>query len=263
MRFLTLFTFAGFNPDWKINLWQPPKLRDQPKVTWRSGEHKFHRNSLSCYRNKLETIPNLEVKTSEIGMPDLSGVAESDLLRWKLLSEEGGMWSDMDILFMKSIDRISVNKKENKEATAVFCFENSKYCTHSIGLLMASPGVKQFTDINERAIGYLDPANYQSVGATLLNDILPYQDFCLHKGFVNLEFEEFYPYPWNEVITLYQSKQLLDVSRSVGLHWYAGDPASSKACTIVDHMNYSKFNNALSILLNNVLEECPLRIESI
>jgi len=44
---------------------------------------------------------------------DLHNILRSDILRYKILYDEGGIWSDFDIIWLKSIDHLCKIKHAN------------------------------------------------------------------------------------------------------------------------------------------------------
>ena len=67
---------------------------------------------------------------------DLNEIHKSDFIRYYLLHKFGGVWSDMDILYIKPIHQL-LHNKESRKAPAYYYYERGKSIPgHAIGFLM-------------------------------------------------------------------------------------------------------------------------------
>ena len=151
LRFLALKSFKKFNQDWIIELWCPKHFTDKritdlgiPIKKWISPK---------IYKGLI-----------------LNGAQQSDIFQWYKLYETGGYYSDMDILYIKSINRLY---RKSKNTDMLICCGKylaiafMGFAQHSIVLkniineLLAS--YKQYTD-NYQNVG--NSAFYRSLGLT-------------------------------------------------------------------------------------------------
>lgn len=259
LRYLTLFTFSKLNPDWELKLWQPFKLRSELDITWRTEEHAHYRAPAINYWSKLSELSNLTINCIDQKEPlskMLNGVAFSDLLRWKLLAEEGGLWSDMDIVYLKPITEVSVNKERNSAFRSVVCRDNITFNSHFIGVLMSAPNNDLFQKTLELSSHKFDPDLYQSIGSGVLEDVFTKEYIYFNKNTIgNLFFEDFYLYNANqdEIASLFAGKLSKNFSNAVGIHWYAGSRPGSLACSEYNHLNYSTFKTSFSKILEYIV----------
>ena len=228
LRYLTVATFRYYNPDWEIILHTP--LVAQPLMKWTSHEQKYADNYADCF----DMISKLKVTIRQVDFEkmgfnnDASEVHKSDFLRWKLLYEEGGLWADMDILFIKSVDYLCFNACSNKSINTVFCISDYG---HSIGFLMGAPGANFWGRIHKESAREYIKESYQCMGSLLCNKLFPTIGSSLTNGIVpyNLPMDVVYPYDANHVIELY-SRPVPDrfTNNTIGIHWYAGHELSGK-----------------------------------
>lgn len=249
LRYLTLHTFSKFNPQWELILWEPVELRDELLISWQSDEHKGVKSQPMNYRNRLEAIPNLSIRKNATGdTPSMSGVLESDLLRWRLLSTIGGLWSDMDILFIKPIEALSVNIQANRDCRQVVCFDFYEHMTNFIGVLLGSPSNELYGRIFKEASRSIDVRRYQSIGSSLMDQFVHTNSITLDR-IVNLGLEEFYLYRPENIDYLFTHNESRPLSRIVGIHWYAGHSLSTRLCSQMNHENYEGFRNTMASLI--------------
>jgi len=148
LRYLSIYSFRKLNPDWKIKIHIPKNL-SSISPTWHSDEQK----NLSITRDYWLEIEKLNVEI--IVQPPLDDfdndaheVHKSDFFRWKLLSNEGGVWSDIDILYINPMDNLLENISENSSCDTAFSWyeENKKW---AISFMLSSPNNLFFKKIHE------------------------------------------------------------------------------------------------------------------
>lgn len=229
LRYMTLFSFRKFNPDWRIELFYPGTAPVLP--TWRSADHRF---SIDCSENFWGNLTDLNIVTTSLQtlplrFPEsMSDVMKADLLRLYLLSERGGLWSDMDILYFRSVESFF----KPTDASAYFCKHRLQNLDgspsdnpaqyHLIGLLLGAPGNPHFTNLFSKALGFWDPHTYQSLGAHLYKHNVHMDS----PDIVNIPMSVVYPS--NDVQTMFGSpSEVLQgriMKETIGWHWFGGNP---------------------------------------
>jgi predicted SAM-dependent methyltransferase len=236
LRYLSLESFIRFNPEWKVALYVP-KQRSRA-ASWVTNEHKIPVKG----ENYFDAIKKLPVEIIEIDFfkfgfkEDIPEVHKSDFLRWFLLGSIGGMWNDSDILYFRPIDDLYFNISEYNNLDTVVCFLES-IKKHSIGFLMSSPNNPYFSFINKQVLKQYNPKDYQTLGASFLNEQFPSIE-SIRKRFptltvLNLPMDIVYSYGIERMPLIYESnpnsKELEFLTdKSIGLHWYAGYPEAQK-----------------------------------
>lgn len=261
LRYMTLFSFRRWNPDWEIHLYRPSKMTkvDSTWETWESYEAGSYQGQ--DYSKDVFRVPGLflhEVDFSSV--PDISSAAETykaDLFRWFILAKVGGIFSDMDILFMRSMNEAMFNVPEHAHTQALICCQEDG---HIIGFLGSAPGSPLFEDLANQATSAFNPQSYQAIGAHLLDRIAPSPQALKQRypemPFLNLPMALVYPYRWTEVDHIFEFQDERPyVEDTLGIHWFGGNPISQVFCERMDSEHWMQYPNAISQQLKRVLAE--------
>lgn len=235
LRYLTIKTFMIRNPEWQVIVHYPRTHSN--KITWDTGEQSYGGTTGTDYFTMIlsEINNRLEVREfkfqAEMGVSeDTPEVLKSDILRWYLLHKEGGVWSDLDIVYIAPMESMSIDDND-----AYVCY-NGKY--FSIGFLMARPRNDFYRVMYNTARDILRSRRklgYRIVGNKLFPD-----DAVLHCG--NIDPRVVYPVAYNETKKLFHSGQeRMDLDKSLGVHWFGGCSESSiMECNLAPN-NMDKF----------------------
>jgi glycosyltransferase involved in cell wall biosynthesis len=264
LNYLSIYTFQKYNPDWDIRLYYPKKAFLEQ--TWKDPNQKFTFKGKD-YCSELKKLPikfiEFDMKSIEISN-DIAEVFKSEYLKNYLLSTIGGLWSDMDILYFKPMNKINVNIKYNEDITNVVSID-TKYTNkwfHSIGFLLSSPNNEYHDFFFKEGKKQFDPTSYQSLGAVLFNKICP-SIISIHAKFpntkaVNMSYDTVYAYGYinrrwgliyNSNNTVYYTNE------SIGCHWYGGWKEAEKYINEVNDTNYKKYNNVLCKTIRMALND--------
>lgn len=168
LRYLSIMSFRKFNPYWEMVL-HIPRYPNKAIPSWNGIEQKGLMVDIDYYPKLLES--NIKVEShnfEDYGFSnDVHEIFKNDFLRWFLLYKIGGVWLDTDILFIESINKLSINAEENCESDTVLC----KYSTgaNAIGFIMASQNNLFFESIHRFSKKVLNIKDYQSIGSPILN----------------------------------------------------------------------------------------------
>jgi len=256
LRYLTLLSFYRHNPDWEINLYVPEKpytgacLDTQSAFKFEGRD--YFPNLRGISKIKIRTLTDKFIKETCKGLEkdylSRAEVYKSDFLRWHLLSTVGGLWSDMDIMYFKSMNDMEINKYYNKDINTVISL-HPKY-KHSVGFMLSSPNNPYYAYILKKAKENFHPEHYQSIGVTLLNPEFPTVE-SINKRFpgikaIDIPITTVYAYHALIIPAIYNYKNINYYDKnSIGLHWYAGHHLAKEYINKVTHRNYSEFNNVL------------------
>lgn len=241
-RYLTVWSLRKMNPDWDIRVYRPRGGVNTGKVY--ADEYDGY-----DYSDKLADVCNVEYVDFGI-FSDLWDVHKSDLLRWQLLTDVGGIWSDMDIFYVNSLSLLESYQTTIGPDVELMIYYHPIHLYHSIGLIASSPRNEEITRIRNLAGGSYD-SSFQCIGSELLNQSHidnKYIDI-MHPHVCNMIFNQVY-YMGAYMIDKIHEENIANKMppMSVGLHWYAGHPASTE------------FQNAKSIEdmkgLGSVLSRC-------
>jgi len=265
LRYLSITSFIKYNPDWEVRFYYP-KYRTSGR-SWKTHEHKYDINITEDYTPMLK---DLNIKMSEMDMEllgisnDLSEVHKSDYLRWFLLANIGGLWSDMDIIYIDSMNNISLNTISNENTDATICYHLP--WNHSIGFLLSSKDNKYYKSLWDKAKqAKYDPTNYQSAGSLLINRTMKgfkdIQDKFPDLKIRNISMNSVYSYNSFMIRTMFDSKNTSYISRgTIGLHWYAGHPKAGEYVSVINEDNYQEMDNVISEVVGMSLKDTKYKV---
>jgi glycosyltransferase involved in cell wall biosynthesis len=233
MRYLTLASFRRYHPDWRMVLYTMPSTGGK---TWASDEQ----------LSDLVPTKNYTARLTELGVeivdwvPPVQGLAPahaSDLCGWDYLWQQGGFFSDMDILW---VDRLSYD--DLCKADGVFCLSGGYM---AIGFLASKKGVPLFRAIAAEARLNYSPLRYQNTGAEAVYRLAgvgsnwgqmkrPGEE-CLNSfrkkwpasNFLALPDYVIYPFTYQQIDAIFQQKRDIPTGCR-GIHWFGGSPISQE-----------------------------------
>lgn len=217
LRYLTVKSFIHHNPDWRVVLWQP--LKPSVRRTWDSNQLEYEVNC-DDWTDKITELP-VEMHKVDFSVwgfsNDMSEVHKSDYLRLYLLTYWGGVWSDMDIIYIKPITHLKVNTKDNADKDT---FVSIGHYGHSAGFLMSRRGSAFFKEMMVRAEEEYNPKEYQGIGATMFNKLYP----KAVPGAVDIGMEAVYAHNALDVKNIIGGTTSRFTKHSIGIHLYLGHP---------------------------------------
>jgi hypothetical protein len=169
-----------------------------------------------------------------------------------LLLNEGGWWSDMDVVWIKSISSFEL---ENNFDLGV-CWRNGY---HNSGIMYSKPNTVFYNIIFNTLKTTFNQGDYQSAGPMLLNNLFPGIEFIEKtqkdvKVF-NFELHNFAPLDSLHFPLLYQNgdeKSILN-NDVYGIHWYNGGSDSGKFVNLFDLDKISKSDILIYKIINSAI----------
>ena len=262
MRYMTMHSFRQQNPDWEIYLYTAGSTI--ATKTWSDAvQQDFHSYKGRDYIPELEKL-GVVIKPWTLmdrEFPNMCASHKSNFFKWHLLGTKGGIYADLDILWIKPMDSF-LQVAEGMDIT-ICC---TKYL--SIGLLASEKGSAFFYDAFLHGKKHYDTGHYQSCGVEnvytmlygrelwngdgidwgtvaqkpLLKDIATKYD---NPKIFNIPVNWIYP-----ILSLEMQKMFSTVTpipkESIGLHWYAGHPLAQKYNNLLDDSNYKEYNNTFT-----------------
>ena len=238
--FMTVFSFRKLNPDWIIKIYSP--VSRTTKKSWITNEQKIEYEGKNYFHNlkDLENCVFITFDFETIGISnETSEVQKSDFLRWHILSTEGGIWSDFDIIYFRSVNEIDMINQtvttKDKEIDFSVCYDfnaPSEY-KYSIGFLIAKKECQFYKKILKLAKENFNETDYQGAGASIFN----YEYPSLTKLYLtekesniwNTSMDILYAYDSLKIEYIYKSGDLrFFTSNSIGIHWYYGSDITKK-----------------------------------
>jgi len=259
LRYLSVLSFRKLNPEWKIKI-HIPLILSTNLPAWDT----MHQKQSKIDKDYFAELTNLDV---EIIKQDFSEdfdnaaheVHKCDFLRWKILATEGGVWSDIDILYVNPIDTLVENVEEEYQQSIdafLCCFRKSK---HAIGFLMSAGNNPLYRKLYEMAKEAYDKTQYQCIGSKLIDNHY-HSQVKVRKEFgrqMNVYFIEpasvytlqeasipaFFSTPTEYMINLIHTPGI------IGFHWYAGHPLAQEFESKFDKDNIDNFDNFLTTII--------------
>ena len=257
LRYLTLVTFRKQNPDWTMKFYYPSKVYTGGAV-WNQGfaEQVTGKN----YFDNIKNIPNIEIielDFDKMNIGYIPDVFRSDILRLKLLSTEGGLWSDIDIVYFRPMDECLFNNEKNKEIDTVISY-NRQGGHYSIGFLLSSPNNEFYSFLYEESMKEKqEKGEYQHLGITMWDKNFKKPE-DIKKKFPSLslfDIEMWLTYSLNSfhVDKIINQNVSLPDERSIALHWYGGHWKCVPLESSLTPNNISNFDNTLCHTIKRAL----------
>lgn len=264
MRYLTIKSFKKYNPDWSIHLYRPKKL--SLNKTWEENDN-WHRQDCTDSKNendyyeKLLSEEAIKVITVNFAKSPLGNEApevhKSDYLRWNILYKNGGLWSDMDIIYYKSVNNILQNTR-NDDLDSIVCYDERHGGLAAIGFLLTSPGNIFYKNLSQKCKKLYDPQQYQSIGSDLYKATCPdinYMNNFFKIKTDNLSTNEVYFYDFKNLDKVYNKNNFEQLyEKSIGLHWYGGHPLSQEMNNVITENNFEEKQNTFTEAVKFVMK---------
>jgi hypothetical protein len=260
MRYLTVYSFRKFNPDWEIKIYVPVLISHKGgDKTWKTREHSLKYNNT----NYIKLLQDIDCKIISIDVTKygilhtIPEVYKSDLMRWIILSNEGGLWSDFDILYYRPMNDLFFNTPQHKNLTTTIC--TYKKC-NLIGFFLCSANNTVYKHCIELSRQNFNTIDYQAAGASCLNkkyqSLKDYQKQFPDETIINLPMDVVYPTPWDKTYNLFYTNDKVGYTDyTIGVHWFGGTNATLEYENTFTMECYNKaFASTFTRLVNYVLD---------
>ena len=243
LHYCTLKSFRELNPDWKIVLYCPTYAYEGNN-TWSSWEHTVKYTKKDYTEDALKlNIDIIKIDLVDIGFRnDVPEVFKSNYVTYYILSKFGGVWFDMDILFIKPMNELNLTgniiKGDFDSIEVVISYAEGLFST---GLLISAPESKFFKLLFDELLKNFNPQVYQSATNNLYPRLFGDLNGIIQKFpdlyFANLSMDIVYPYKWYEMHILFTQNDINKITdkKTIGIHWYNGHPVTE---TFLNSENY-------------------------
>jgi glycosyltransferase involved in cell wall biosynthesis len=262
MRYMTINSFKKMNPDWSVKLYIPKQLNSEK--TWKDSFHQSDTEDYLSEGDYFEKLKEMAIKIIKVDFPEhikrLGEAQKSDYLRWRVLYKEGGLWSDMDIIYHSPISNIYINKMKNKEVDNTISIIPDTGNSHQIGFYLSRPKNPMFKELCMLSSTKRDITMYQDLGCYLLNRYLGTQEKINNKfdiKTINMDQNVVYKFDHQNLKKIYDcdifKEKYLSDKTTIGIHWYGGAKISQEYNNMINHTNIDDINNTLSSAIKYVL----------
>ena len=250
LQSFTVTTFHKLNPDWNINIYMPETKYNGAMhfsfIPDYTGPDYFHTIT------QLDYVDIVKIDLAAYGIrQDLHDILRSDIFRYHILYDVGGVWSDFDIIWLKPMGHFrNIEYHGNTPIDDVNAIVSFIYGTgggHSIGVLVHCKHDPYAEALIEATKKVKPPYSHEVFGGSMLN--VNYPTLESMSGFENIigaRFETYYPYnihqPTPTINKLYNSNDLSCINNNVMcVHWYNGHRLSKQ------YINNNGFNRDCSM----------------
>jgi hypothetical protein len=229
LRFLSVESFKKQNPDWQIKV-HVPVTDSRAPVSWVN-------NIKQDFRKQIDTL-DVTIVQHDFDSYGFSNQAhevhKSDFLRWRLLATEGGLWSDIDIFYIRPMSCLEENTPHNFNVNVALCPLKPPH-KHTVGFMLGSKDNKFYSYLSQSALSNYNKDVYQCMGSDLINGHFEsFESFgCQFPNdqFVFLNKKSVYAITSKTIDQFYQPvdsalNKKFNSSQVIGYHWFGGHPRS-------------------------------------
>lgn len=264
LRFLSVYSFSRLNPDWKIKVYTSGGPNS---ITWEGNEQRYAYSG-EDYFSTLSTIKNVEIINFDFKntlVENKHHVYKSDFLRWKLLYENGGVWSDFDILYINPINNLIENNYNNRFINITVCpyINGIDAGKNTVGFILGSKNNNFLKTMLSLTNIKFESQYYQSIGSNLINNNFENADAinknCWGANALKLNPKCVYSLDVSNFHYLYEPVNnytfpLLNNPNVIGFHWYGGNEKFSYFENNFYKSKIYSFNTFLRNAYNKMLE---------
>jgi len=246
LHYLTIYSLHKYNPDLDIIIYTDENPKNILKE-WNTHEHSINIQKKIPLSKLIEVNPNkIFLRTINFQKEynfdnNISIIFKADFIRIAKLYEHGGIWFDMDILFIKPIPDFFFNTNIN---TFIFIYVE----VIPTGFLATKPKSKYLEIIYNKSLEIIKNKkldNYQKIGPIIwieeynkLNEKIKNEIKILGNDLV-------YPFLWNELDYLFKDKTKDLSNNTFGIHWYNGAPQTKN---FINNFSLSTINSGRSLI---------------
>jgi hypothetical protein len=245
LHYFTIYSLHKYNPDLDIIIYTDKNPKNILRE-WDTHEHSINIEKKMPLSKLIEINPE-KILLKPINFQEeynfdnnISIIFKADFTRISKLYEHGGIWFDMDILFIKPIPDFFFNEDVDSH---IFIYSG----VIATGLLTASPKCSFLEKLFNGSLEIINKKelnNYQKIGPIIwiqeynkLNEEEKREIKILDNSLV-------YPYIWNELEMLFKNKNTTVPENTFGIHWYNGALMTKEFINNFDIKNINP-NNSL------------------
>lgn len=227
LQVLTVASFHKYNPDWYIYVYQPVKpYRELAPNTYIPD---YKGKDYYPLLKELDYVKIVSFDLSEFGIKeDSHGIQCSDQWRARILYQNGGMYSDFDVLWLKSMDDFDKVEciGDVSDFDAVVSLSGYTKGYHSNSNLLAERRSAFLGDIIARQERVKPPYEHQAYYNSIANKAFPTLA-GIQASFprvLAVQYKTFFPYGLYDLKRLYNKTDLTPIKDKdvMAIHWYNG-----------------------------------------
>lgn len=214
LTYLTVKSFRKYHPLWTIKLYMPK---------YRHIVHNPKKYNSKDYFNLIQehNVQIIQFDFEDIGYRnDIGEIYKSDIIRYYLLYKYGGVWSDMDVLFIKPLESYPFHPNMHVGITYFDTY-------YTIGFLMSSENNPFYKTLYKKAINKNNLKYYQEIGTIMIKKLYSTPN-DIRKEFYNLNIDAlpnktYLPIKTNQLDLLFNTNVPSMISdETFAIHWFNG-----------------------------------------
>jgi mannosyltransferase OCH1-like enzyme len=248
----TLESFHKYNPTWKIIVYcSVQKDVELGSNIYTSG---YKGKDYLPLVKKMSFVDIKTINVSEYGVrKNIHSILGSDIFRTNVLYHTGGLYCDLDVLWLKPVEEIlNIDCIGNpSDFDASVCFHDYTDGHHSIGVMFSKAKSRFIYVWMQYQKRVREPFKYQSFGNTILNKTFRNLTFITNivPSVLAVKYETFYPYSIFDLDRLFVDNDLtpLESKNVLAIHWFNG---STQAYDYINKNGFEKDCSMTTILKN-------------
>lgn len=248
MRFMTLKSFRIFHHDWEIVLITREK-HNHTMLSEKNLEKQDIGFTGTDYTKLalelVDSVRTLEKDYSHISEMCLPEQQNSDMLAWYLVSFEGGVVSDMDILYFKNMDEALANLDNSLPM-----FSGRPMAGYIPVSFMVGNSKNIFEPVYDWCLNNINKEKYEQFGT---NAFMHVYSSLEQAGVTRMPSKLVFPFCEDPKVANLAATMFTFLSKipdiSCAMHWYAGCPEAHHWNEILTHTNFHTYNSTFCNLL--------------
>lgn len=268
LRYMTLRSFVYHNPDWKAVLYLSSGADYTKKWTTAEEQEDYHEKE---YENYLPKVFDLDVEVINYNSESYHPAQNSDLACWDILSKNSGIFFDMDIVFVKSINKFWFEIRDSDSILDLCQYKDfwaKVYATDFITVsrigMLASSGDNSLFEGIYNFHKDSDVSGYQDVGQHLSDayicEQLSFESLINIRPKIILEelakkhyqiiinlgkYHTIYPWDWRKDNPRFYDLHTGIEDSYLGIHWYGGRSISQRFNAFLTEDNFKDHKNTI------------------
>jgi hypothetical protein len=253
LHYLTIYSLHKYNPELDIIIYTDKNPTNILRE-WNTHEHSINIKKIIPLSKLIEINPNkiflkpINFKKEYNLDNNISIVFKADFIRIAKLYEHGGIWFDMDILFIKSIPDFFF-----KEDIDAFIFNYSGVLP--TGFLASIPKTKYLENLYNLSLQIIKNKkiyNYQKIGPIIWIEEYIKLNKKPKKKIKTLDNNFVYPFLWNQLNQLFKKSNAIIPENTFGIHWFNGAPITKEYINQLDINNINPDNSLFDKLIYEI-----------
>ena len=260
LHYLTIYSLHKYNPELDIIIYTD----ENPKNILR--EWNTHEHSIDIEK-KISLSKLVEINSKKISLipinfhkeyqfdNNISIIFKADFTRIAKLYEHGGIWFDMDVLFVKPIPDFFFQEKVES-----FIFIYSEVIP--TGFLASIPKSKFLENLYNGSLEIIKNKrlnDYQKIGPIIW--IEEYKKLDKKEKIKVLNKDLVYPFLWKQLSNLFKKSNVIIPENTFGIHWYNGASETKEFINKFDINNINPGRSLFERLVYKMNDDVEKEVE--